>query len=368
MSTSLRFSSIIFVLLSFFITLNSLPSFADHWKTVKYQRFNSNLLQSKKAELLKKNDLKEPNVFYIGVGLWGNEPWSTNDAIGIGKALKKFYPKRNLVEIILSNDEKNNMPYVYPSFTALPRVVQEVSKYYKKNDLVIIGLYSHGVKKGLVVRLGKKGHKVVGINQNFIKGDILKPLLKKRAKIVLILSACYSGALVKSLRHPNIVVASSADADKVSFGCNTKSSNTFYASSLISDLIRRSEAKNYSIVDVLNNARRTVQAKEANLGYPRSNPLIFMGKDFNKSPKNYSKNVLLKSEFLKLELDTRKIIQKKLKDYGLYSSSIDGFYGGGTEAGLLAINEKWKFNIGKAEQVQRLFSQLLPKTSKSPDY
>ena len=276
-SISIRLISLILVLL---INTVSFPSFSDHLKTQKYHTANTKLLKKVKSRLVKNKTDPRKKIFYIGAGLWGNERWSTNDAVQIGNALENFYPKRNVIKIILSNDEKKKLPDIYPSTFYLPTVAKLVAPFYKKNDLIIIGLYSHGAKGIIGARHGGKAHKPNALRADYIKKHILNRLGVDKSKVVLILSACYSGSLTKPLQHRNVVIATSADRDKVSFGCGNNSTNSFYASALISELTRRKSSKTYSIVNALEVARRTVQAMEVQKGYPRSNPQLAVGRNF----------------------------------------------------------------------------------------
>ena len=69
----------------------------------------------------------------------------------------------------------------------------------------------------------------------------------------------------------------------------------------------------------------------------------------------------LKSEFIKLSLLERKKIQEKLKEKGLYLSSIDGLYGTNTKLALEAFNNNASTNLDskKRANIKTLFSSLL---------
>ncbi|MGL5005257.1 MAG: C13 family peptidase, partial [Casimicrobium sp.] len=47
-----------------------------------------------------------------------------------------------------------------------------------------------------------------------------------------VLSSCYSGSLMDAIKAPNRIIYTAADKDKVSFGCNFHSNNTFFVEEL----------------------------------------------------------------------------------------------------------------------------------------
>ena len=53
-----------------------------------------------------------------------------------------------------------------------------------------------------------------------------------------------------------------------------------------------------------------------------------------------NKPSLLRTVFLKLPKDQRKLLQANLKELGYYASTIDGLYGRGTSGALTAYNKE----------------------------
>jgi len=73
--------------------------------------------------------------------------------------------------------------------------------------------------------------------------------------------------------------------------------------------------------------------------------VINLGVSRNKTASSNSSNKpklsLLQTSFNELSKEKRKQLQSNLKDLGLYKSSIDGSYGKGTAAALVAYNKKY---------------------------
>ena len=92
------------------------------------------------------------------------------------------------------------------------------------------------------------------------------------------LSACYSGGFIDSLRDANTAVITASDADHPSFGCETESQSTWFGRAFIDEALRE-EAVNgtYSLEAAFARARKTVAERERTAGYDPSNPQMVMG-------------------------------------------------------------------------------------------
>jgi peptidoglycan hydrolase-like protein with peptidoglycan-binding domain len=94
--------------------------------------------------------------------------------------------------------------------------------------------------------------------------------------------------------------------------------------------------------------------KNGFLQYPQKTP-------YSSKPPEPEKPPILKSAFLKLTKNQRKLVQRNLADFGFYNSSIDGLYGRGTAGGLTVYNKKYlkDADLDKKSNVNKLFSAIL---------
>jgi hypothetical protein len=267
--------SILFV--TIFTTLNAN---ADHFTSEKYQSLNKDLLQKMWDEQLtlinQTQKDKKKRIFYTGFALWGGEKWALGDAIKLGSAFKKFYDNRTFFKFIFSNNEVDFLPDKYP--TVFEDVVAQHFEYLQVNsrddDLIIIGLYSHGLEEKLIIRLGKG--KTHAVTPTALK-KFLDPISKKN--VLLIISACHAGSFIPYLISDNIAIAVAAAADKQSNGCSPLHSQTFYGKNL-SEVLNSSSATNGdSIFKVMEEAASQIAEKEK--WKPKSEPSFFTGKNFS---------------------------------------------------------------------------------------
>ncbi|MBM3347619.1 MAG: hypothetical protein FJY55_14140 [Betaproteobacteria bacterium] len=95
---------------------------------------------------------------------------------------------------------------------------------------------------------------------------------------VIVLSACYSGGFVESLKDVNTVVITSSDAKRPSFGCETTSESTWFGRAFVDEALReQARLGTYSLETAFRRARESVAAREKAAGYEPSNPQMYMG-------------------------------------------------------------------------------------------
>lgn len=136
-------------------------------------------------------------------------------------------------------------------------------------DVVLLFLTSHGTPDN---RLAVSFEP---LPLNPITPEALKQALDQagiRWRIIVV-SACYSGAFVESLRDPYTMVMTAAAADKTSFGCGVDREFTYFGEALFRDQLTRL----WSLPQAFRSASAAIQRRERAEGLPPSEPQIFIG-------------------------------------------------------------------------------------------
>ena len=95
---------------------------------------------------------------------------------------------------------------------------------------------------------------------------------------VIVLSACYSGGFIETLRDDHTAVITASDADHPSFGCETESNSTWFGRAFFDEALREEAAGgSYSLEAAFERARKTVTEREKSAGYDPSNPQMVLG-------------------------------------------------------------------------------------------
>lgn len=159
----------------------------------------------------------------------------------------------------------------YATRENIQQVLQTLGTMARPQDKVMLLLSSHGAPGVLAVHAGRKPLGVVG------SADLaqwLQPLQKQSS--LLLVSACYSGSLMEALQQPAHMVLTAAAKDRVSFGCQSQSDNTYF----IKELLRQPGLLNLSVREAMQQAKLGVAALEdAQHLKPPSMPQQHYGKD-----------------------------------------------------------------------------------------
>lgn len=143
------------------------------------------------------------------------------------------------------------------------------------SDVVVVFLTTHGTKGFLAVK-PSTNEKAVGVSAEALD-NFLSPAQNDQQ--ILILQACYSGSLIKELKHPNRIIMTAAAADRTSFGCSPDSRNTWFTKAMIAAL-----PKSNSWSEVFSNTKLTVLEYETEQGIEKSsqsNPQYYVGRNMN---------------------------------------------------------------------------------------
>ncbi len=95
---------------------------------------------------------------------------------------------------------------------------------------------------------------------------------------VIIISACYAGGFIDSLRDPHTVVIAAAAADRTSFGCSNDSDLTYFGAAFYRDALP--EAR--SLEEAFASARRAIGERERRENETPSDPQAYFGAEIDK--------------------------------------------------------------------------------------
>lgn len=268
------------VLILFWSILTASSTEADHFTNEKYKEYNQALLDQMWAERLPEiqssQKSKTKRVFYTGFALWGGEQWSIGDAKKVGSALETFYDDRKFFSFIFSNNENDFLPDKYPTVFA-DMVLEHTNRLQNltgENDLIIFGLYSHGLKEKLILRLGTGAERTLFVDE--LK-QTLEPLKPKN--VLLIISACYSGSFITKLKSDKIAIATASAADKQSNGCSPLHNQTFFGKNFVDTLSTLSSSEGASILTAIKLNSDRIQKQEK--WKTKSDPQLFVGEKFS---------------------------------------------------------------------------------------
>jgi len=208
------------------------------------------------------------NVYFVGVAGDADEDVFRHELEVIrGLADERFATRGH--SIVLVNNPQTVLTEPIATVTSLERTLKRVRDLMKPDDVLLLYLTSHG----------SSDHRFALELSPLHLRDLDPPALRKMLDAAgirwraIVISACYSGGFIASLREEHTLVITAADADHTSFGCGAESDFTYFGKAYFDEALRRT----YSLTEAFDTARRSITAREKSEGLSASNPQIFVG-------------------------------------------------------------------------------------------
>jgi hypothetical protein len=207
-------------------------------------------------------------LFYIGLGLY-SESWSENDVVELADKLRSASQYR-VVAMIASNVASAASPFPVADDPTIEALVDAAAQQAGPDDIVFVDISSHGSPRVLARKVGNRPPTALPSRELARK---LEPLAGHRT--VIVVSACYSGSLIRDLRAPERIIITAARADRSSFGCAPGNRHTFFGDAELHAFGQQDR----SLHQVFTAIREDVARMEAESGYQPSEPQVWVGSE-----------------------------------------------------------------------------------------
>ena len=139
----------------------------------------------------------------------------------------------------------------------------------RDQDLLMLFVTSHGYEDASIA----VEFDALGLND--IYADQIRDMLDQagiRWRIVIV-SACYSGSFIETLRSPDTLIMTAAAPDRSSFGCSHENTWTYFGRALFAEAL----AETRDLIAAFELARTRIAAREKSEGKKASRPQIEVG-------------------------------------------------------------------------------------------
>lgn len=172
-------------------------------------------------------------------------------------------------------------PYPMATVASLEMTLAHIGRLIdKEEDMLFLSITSHG---------GDDHSIYVSLDElplNMLTPEALAKALKESGikwKIVVV-SACYSGGLIDTLKDENTLIITSARADLTSFGCGDLSEMTYFGEAYFKEAL----LKNRNFIDAFSIATQKVSTWERDNFMPHySQPQLYVGEKIKEKLKRY---------------------------------------------------------------------------------
>ena len=171
--------------------------------------------------------------------------------------------------LVLINNLATRDTLPLASSSNLQRALQHIGNVIDRdNDVVVLFLTSHGDRAELSVNFWP-------LRLNDVTPQMLKQYLDDAAikwRIIMV-SACYSGSFIETLKDPNTAIMTAASADRASFGCDDKRKLTYFGEVLLQKQLQQQ----FSFAAAFEETAREIEAREQAEKRDPSRPQIYIG-------------------------------------------------------------------------------------------
>ena len=209
-----------------------------------------------------------PQIYFVGLAPSSVQDVFKKEILG-AKAVfdERFGTRGRSIALINSRDTVTNTALA--STTNLSLVLNGIGKAMNpEKDVLVLFVTTHGSKELLAVSFP-------GFSLNQITPEQLSLAFKESGikNKVLIISACYSGSFIPSLKNDDTLIMTAASADKTSFGCSNDRDWTYFGDALFNHALRNTR----SLPKAFSEASKIIKEWETKEGLAASEPQISIG-------------------------------------------------------------------------------------------
>jgi len=211
----------------------------------------------------------KPRAFFLGFAGVGDEKVFAQEIGLAGRVLGERYgiDERSLS---LINDQRDLQRAPLATVSGLKYALQGLgSRMNLDRDVLFLSISSHGAKDPAIV-VSNSQLPLKDLSDEDLADALRDSGIKWR---VIIISACYAGAFIDSLRNPQTIVITAAAADRTSFGCSNDRDLTYFGEAFYRDALPDAG----SLQDAFEAAKSAIAARERREGVTASNPQAYFG-------------------------------------------------------------------------------------------
>ena len=209
------------------------------------------------------------DVYFIGIGGYADQDVFMKEINGVSRLFQERFGTGGKT-IRLVNNRKTLGSSPVASVTSLRASLKRVAEVMDKDeDLLFLFLTSHGSQTHSF------SFDLWPLQLQELEPTKLRALLDESGirNRVIIVSACYSGGFVNSLKDENTLAISASAVDKSSFGCSNEAEWTYFGKAFFDEALR----KTHSFVDAFESAKPVIAEWEKKEGYLASEPQMALG-------------------------------------------------------------------------------------------
>jgi Peptidase C13 family len=196
----------------------------------------------------------KPQAFFLGFAGVGEQKVFAQEIGLASRVLSERYGMNGRV-VSLINDERDLERAPLASVSGLRYALRGMgARMNVDRDVLFLAISSHGAREPAIA-VSNSQLPLDDLTDEDLAEALSDSGIKWR---VIIISACYAGAFVESLKGPQTIVITAAAADRTSFGCSNDRDLTYFGEAFYRDALP--EAR--SLRDAFEHAKSAIAARE----------------------------------------------------------------------------------------------------------
>jgi hypothetical protein len=222
-------------------------------------------------ESIHRDESPHAEAFFLGFAGVGDEKVFAQEIALASRVIAERYDIGDR-RLSLINDERDLGSAPLASVTGLKYALRGLAARMKLDrDVLFLSISSHG-SADPVIAVSNSELPFNDLTQKDLAEALRESGIQWR---VIVISACYAGAFIDSLRDARTIVITAAAADRTSFGCSSDSDLTYFGAAFYRDALPGAQ----SLREAFEHAKIAIAAREKAEGITPSNPQAYFGSE-----------------------------------------------------------------------------------------
>lgn len=211
----------------------------------------------------------KPEAFFVGFAGVGDEKVFAGEIALAEQVLGERYGFSDR-QVRLINDERDLEGAPLATVSGLKYALRGIAARMRLDrDVLFLSISSHG-SRGAVIAVSNSDLPLNDLDNEDLADALRESGIQWR---VIIISACYSGAFIDSLRDEQTIVITAAAADRTSFGCSNDRDLTYFGEAFYRDALPMA----HSLRDAFDKATAALELREREEKVTPSDPQAYFG-------------------------------------------------------------------------------------------
>jgi len=211
----------------------------------------------------------KPEAYFVGFAGVGDEKVFAGEIALAARVLGERYGFADR-QVRLINDERDLEGAPLATVTGLKYALRGIAARMRLDrDVLFLSISSHG-SRGAVIAVSNADLPLNDLDDEDLADALRESGIQWR---VIIISACYSGAFIDSLRNEQTIVIAAAAADRTSFGCSSDRDLTYFGEAFYRDAL----PKAHSLHEAFDRATAALKLRERQEQVTPSDPQAYFG-------------------------------------------------------------------------------------------